>query len=99
MRVFLAACLAIVVVMVGAYFALNAVQRPSGVAFTTEGARIDPSWTRRHLVHASATPAAPGGMAIPAADTAMADECDVGTTWKWILVDFGASSHDAPECQ
>jgi hypothetical protein len=43
MRVFLAACLAIIVLAVGAYFSLNAIQRSSGVAYTTEGARINPS--------------------------------------------------------
>lgn len=40
MRVFLAACLAIVVLAVAGYFATNMMQTPSRVAYTTEGARI-----------------------------------------------------------
>jgi hypothetical protein len=39
MRVFLAACLAIIVLAVGGYFSVNVIQRSSGVAYTTEGAR------------------------------------------------------------
>ena len=41
MRVFLVACLAIVILAVGGYLSVNAMQRLSGVAYTTEGARIN----------------------------------------------------------
>lgn len=47
MRVYLAACLALLVVGVGGYFAVNAVQQPSGAAYSTDAARIDPSWSWR----------------------------------------------------
>ena len=48
MRAFLVACVAIVAIGAGGYFSLNAVQQPSGVAFATGGARIDPSWSWRN---------------------------------------------------
>lgn len=47
MRVFLAAVAAAIVLAVLSLFALDIVQRSSGAVFTTEGARIDPSWTER----------------------------------------------------
>ena len=100
MRVFLAACLAIIVLAVGAYFSVNAIQRPSGVAYTTEGARINPSWSwRRMFTNAKATPAGQAGMTIPAGTLAMAEECDVVTTWRWIVVDFTTGGAEAPDCQ
>lgn len=98
MRVFLTACLAIVILAVGGYFAVNAMQRPSTYAFTTEGARINPSWSMRKFFTGAKAPSGRDGMAIPAADRALAEECDVGTTWRWILVDFSESTHDVPEC-
>ena len=93
MRAFLAACLAIVVIAVAGYFATSVAQRLSGVAYTTEGARIKQSWTYRRL----SSRAAPGGhgMAMPTGASNLAD-CDVSTTLQWIMIDFGAS--DAPTC-
>ena len=55
MRAFLVACLAFVVIGAGGYFALNAVQKPTGSVYTTDAARIDPSWNWRS---ASTTPPA-----------------------------------------
>jgi hypothetical protein len=39
---FLVAVLAMIVVSVGAYYALNTIQKPVDVAFATQAARIDP---------------------------------------------------------
>jgi hypothetical protein len=55
MRAFFVACVAFVVIGAGGYFALNAVQKPTGIAYTTDAARIDPSWSWRIT---STTPAA-----------------------------------------
>jgi hypothetical protein len=49
MRAFLVACLAVVVIGAVGYFSLNSVQKPTGAAYTTEGARIDPSWSWRRI--------------------------------------------------
>ena len=47
MRAFLLGCIAILVVGTAGYFVLDALQQPSGAAYTTDGARIDPSWNWR----------------------------------------------------
>jgi hypothetical protein len=49
MRAFLAACLALVVIGAGGYFFLGSVQEPSGVAYTTSGARISTGWSWRSV--------------------------------------------------
>ena len=41
---FLAACVAIIAVGVMSHFALGALQQPTGLVYTTDGARIDPVW-------------------------------------------------------
>jgi hypothetical protein len=88
MRVFLAACVAIIIIAITAYFTVNVMQRPSGIAYTTEGARIDPSWTSRRLLSRTSTPVAQVGM----------DECDGATTWRWVLVDLSGNAREAPDC-
>jgi len=57
MRAFLVACLAIIVIGGGSYYLLNTAQQPAGIAFTTDGTRIDPSWSWR--VNASDKPCEP----------------------------------------
>lgn len=47
MGAFFAACVAFIVLGAGGYLALNEVQQPAGVAYSTGGARIDPSWSWR----------------------------------------------------
>jgi len=47
MRAFLLACLAVLVIGAAGYCALDALQQPSGEAFATDSARIDPSWSWR----------------------------------------------------
>ncbi len=47
MRAFLVSCVALVAIGAGGYFILNSLQQSSGAAFTTGGARIDPSWSWR----------------------------------------------------
>jgi hypothetical protein len=55
MRAFFAACLAVIIIGAGGYYSLNSVQRSSGAAYTTDAARINPSWSWRAT---SASPAA-----------------------------------------
>lgn len=47
MRAFIVSCLAVVVIGAGGYFFLNTMQQPTGVAYTTDGARISPDWAWR----------------------------------------------------
>jgi hypothetical protein len=49
MRAFLVACLAFVIIGAGGYFLLASVQEPSGVAYTTNGARISTNWSWRSV--------------------------------------------------
>jgi cytoskeletal protein CcmA (bactofilin family) len=48
-QVFLAACLAIITIGIMSHFALSAIQRPTGLAYATDGVRIDPSWMERSI--------------------------------------------------
>jgi hypothetical protein len=91
MRAFLVACLAIVVVGTGGYFFLNAMQEPSGIAYTTGGARISTSWVWRSVI-------GPDGAGGPTAKTAQAGECDMRKTWQWIFVDFGKPDGESATC-
>lgn len=50
MRAFLMACLATLVIGAAGYFAFDALQQPAGIAYATEGARIDPSWSWRTVL-------------------------------------------------
>jgi cytoskeletal protein CcmA (bactofilin family) len=44
MHAFLAACVAIIAVGVMSHFVLSALQQPTGLAYITDGVRIDPVW-------------------------------------------------------
>jgi hypothetical protein len=57
MRAFFLACLAVVVIGTAGYFSLNALQQPTGAAYTTDSARTDPSWSWRSV--STATTAVP----------------------------------------
>ncbi|MEA2984675.1 MAG: hypothetical protein QOD94_929 [Alphaproteobacteria bacterium] len=88
MRVFLVSCLAVVVLALGAVLALNSVQKPTGTRYTTEGARIHPSWSFRQVF--SRTKKAPQtvAMAMPTADNVREEGCEVPSAWALILADF-----------
>ena len=86
MRAFLAACLAIVVIGAGSYFALSTVQQPTGVAYTTDSARISPQWSWRAVFRQ-----AKGG-------SELADDCEMRTAWQWVFVDFGSPNGEAATC-
>jgi hypothetical protein len=85
-RAFLAACLAIIVLGAGAYYGLNTLQEPSGIAYATDGARIDPQWSWRSAASGAATPGAPG------------EGCGVRTAGQWFFVDFGIPRGEPKIC-
>jgi hypothetical protein len=91
MRAFWVACLAIVAISAGSYFFLSAVQEPTGVAFATDGARIDTSWAWRSLL-------SPTSESEPGAKTAQAEACDLRKTWQWIFIDFGRRNGESGTC-
>jgi hypothetical protein len=47
MSAFLAACVAIIAIGAISYFALSALQQPTGLAYAADDVRIDPSWIER----------------------------------------------------
>ena len=97
MRVFLIACLAIVVVGVGAFLTLNSVQRPAGTAYTTDGARINPKWSWRQVVGRPKAAPQTVAMALPTAG-ALGEDC-TASAWSFILADFSSTATADPDCE
>jgi hypothetical protein len=98
MRVFMIACLAVVVLALGAFYTLNSMQKPAGATYTTEGARINPKWSLRQVF--SKPKAAPKtvSLAMPESD-GVADDCGVSSAWTLILADFSSSATAEPACE
>src|SRR5262249_20372881 len=98
-RAFLAACLAIVVLGAGGYFSLSAMQRSTGVAYTTDGARINPRWTWRRVfrLHRARNPTTETTINIPEPG-GLTEDCDVPSTYQWIFVDFGTPTGESDIC-
>jgi hypothetical protein len=100
MRAFLMACFAIIVIGTGGYFFLDSMQKPSGVAFSTEGARIIPQWSWRSVFRRGGT----GDSAAQTAKNALeargawAEECEPRSTWQWIFVDLGTPQGEPAVC-
>ncbi|HEY2534151.1 MAG TPA: hypothetical protein VGJ20_40565 [Xanthobacteraceae bacterium] len=101
MRAFLLACLAIIVVAAAGYFALTTFQRPSGAAFASDEARIDPDWSWRSVLRGTTmrTPERKAGMTIPAAPSELSDDCHVLAKWQWVFVDFGIAHGESETCE
>ena len=91
MRAFSAACLAIILIVVGGYFVLSAVQQPSGVAFASDAARIDTSWAWR-------SPLSFTSVADPGKKTVQEEACQKHSPWQWIFIDFGRRDGESGAC-
>lgn len=88
MRAFLAACLGIIIIGIAGYFFLNTLQKPSGIAYATDGTRISPQWSWRSVL----------GDEGPAATNDTAEACEVRAPWQWIFVDFGKPEGEPNTC-
>lgn len=109
MRVFLAAVLATIILAFGALFALNTAQRTAAVAYSTEGARINPTWSWRRVLrkdHAKAgqkvnvaSAVNPGAMRMDHAGDAE-DACEQAGALSLLFVDFSdsATGDEGAEC-
>jgi hypothetical protein len=99
MRAFLAACAAVIVLAAGGVLALGAMQRPLGIAFSTDGARINPAWSWRQVFRHTRKPP-PGAEAMSEEEMMSArhalgpEECDEPSAY--LSVDFGATIEDDP---
>src|SRR5262249_9846050 len=93
MRAFLAACAVAIVLAIAGVFLLGAVQRPAGAAYSTEGVRINPSWSWRQMFRSTVS-SAPGSRAPSVQSDAAtshlgADGCEETNASRWIFVAFG----------
>jgi hypothetical protein len=91
-RVYLAACLASVIICIGGYFALNTIQEPTGLAYATDGARINPHWAWRSVL-------GPSGPTEPSTKTATDQKCSTREAWQWIFVEFGRPEGESKVCR
>jgi hypothetical protein len=101
MRVFLAAVLAAVILAFVALLALNTTQRTAAAAFTTEGARINPTWSWRRVMRRTVNQAAvgqrmsPGSAVNPSGmqvEEAAEHACEQAGALSWLFVDFGENA-------
>jgi len=100
MRAFLAACLGIIVIGIAAYFSLNTLQKPSGIAYSTDGARISPQWSWRSVLgDGQANPAANGTAVKTSEATNDIEACELRAPWQWIFVDFGKPEGEPTACK
>jgi hypothetical protein len=83
MRAFVMACLAIIVIGTGGYFFLDSMQKPSGIAFSTVGARINPNWSWR---------------SVSSSESLSPDRCETRKTAQWFFVDFGDPRGESSLC-
>jgi hypothetical protein len=101
MRAFLLACFAIIAVGAGGYFFLDSMQESTGVAFTTDGARINPKWTWRAIFSSADAggPAVKSTMNIPQAPRELTEDCSTRTASQWIFVDLGTPDKESELCK
>jgi hypothetical protein len=88
MRSFLLACLVVIVVAACGVIVLGALQEPSGTAFSTAGARIEPSWNWRRMF-GQAGQRVGHGVSNGEMRRLAAEDCDRTRAYMWVLVDFG----------
>ena len=100
MRAFLTACLVIIAIGTGGYFSLNVLQKPSGFAFSTEAARIDPQMVWRSVYREARRDGRATETAVNFADgpSEFAEACEARASWQWIFVDLGTPDGEPATC-
>ncbi len=94
MRVFLTACLAVVVLAIGAVFLLGSAQQPSGYAYSTTAARPEMGWVWRQPVET-----APQSSAMSKTSEASDGNCRSAGVWTYIVTDFRGTRTADPVCR
>lgn len=89
MRAYWVSCVAILIVGAGGYFFVNAMQAPTGLAYTTDDARVSTNWVWRQVPSSGTV----NGQAEPTAG-----ECDKRKVWQWIFVDLGTPNGEPAVC-
>jgi hypothetical protein len=99
MRAFLASCAVAIILAIAGVFLLGTAQRSTGTAFSTEGVRINPTWSWRQVFRK--TVSSPSGSQAPSGPTEAAlahvgpESCEETNAYRWIFVDFGENESDA----
>ena len=101
MRVFLVSVLAAFIIAGGSLMGLGAMQRTSGAAYSTDGVRLNPSWTWRRFLPASMNQARVGQKGNQTAglnpnavrseqDEAIAagETCEQSSALRWMFIDL-----------
>src|SRR5262245_9366450 len=95
MRAFLAACIAAIILAVRGVLILGAVQRSSGDAFSTEGTRINSSWSWRQTFRRPAeSPSATrpqSSSEVSVMGHAGSENCEEVSAYQWMFIDLGES--------
>jgi hypothetical protein len=99
LRAFLAACAVAIILAAGGVLALGALQKPSGVAFSTDGARIDPHWSWRHHFSRSWRNPPPATVRPQSSEEMSAARAQLGPQEcedpsAYLFVDFGEAEED-----
>ena len=100
MRAFVAACAAAILIAACGVLALGAFQKSTGAAFSTDGARINPSWSWREVFRTSelgqtGTQGVSGKDMSGAAAHLGPQACAETSGYEWIFVDFGEAHENA----
>jgi hypothetical protein len=100
MRAFLASCLAILIIAIGAFVILNVAQRTATAAYSTDSVRVNPRWSTRRVFK---RPAPVPGQAVPVGQLGEhgvdSGECEVASAYAWLVVDFSGAVDDNPGCR
>jgi hypothetical protein len=105
MRAFLLSIAAIIVVAIVSVFALGALQKSSGLAYSTPGTRVSSSSYLRRMAQASMekvglkTKATNSGLNVGGMTGQQGeDTCQEVSAWQAIFIDFGNQSEDEVAC-
>ena len=101
MRAFLIACAAVIIIAACGVLALGAFQKSAGLAFSTDGARINPSWSWREVFRTSELsptgPQAPSGQDKGAMPHLGPQSCKETSAYEFLFIDFG-EAHENDAC-
>jgi hypothetical protein len=97
MRAFIIACAVTIVLAVGGVLALQVSQKPTGMAFSSEGVRINPTWSYRKVIRRK--PPSPGREVMSKQEIMSATgdiEVECEDPSGYLFVDFGIAVEDDP---
>ncbi len=98
MRAFLIACAVMIVLAAGGVLALQVSQKPTGLAFSSEGVRINPTWSYRKVIRRKPPSS---GREVMSKEEIMSVTGDIEVECEdpsgYLFVDFGMMAAHPPE--